>query len=113
MFTICLGLSHIYVQPPGAKRNSRKVIAMKVNNILKIFGEDLVPFSLIKLDVPLAYKNTSKNRDCCSLCLKMHLAEENACIDLIKCDSDIYKIRQNQHQTFCVISRSACLMPSG
>lgn len=65
---------------------------MKVNNILKTYGEDLVALPLIKLDVSLVYKNILKT-------LKADIAalySEKTYIDLITCDSDIYKTASRQ-----------------
>lgn len=60
---------------------------MKVNNILKTYGEDLVALPLIKLDVSLVYKNILKT-------LKADIAalySEKTYIDLITCDITVIK----------------------
>lgn len=87
---------------PKKSHNSRKVIAMNVNNIFKTFGKDWVCLPLIKLDIADSLQNR--------LLLSIHVmhfrlpAEENTCRVSMKCDC---KQRKSESK-MSVISRNTC-----
>ncbi len=122
---IWIGLSHIYVQPPGATHLPIKTKLKKQNKNSPHLVNIFIPFLLTKLDIPVVHKNSYKT-DIVALCTCNALtvaSGKKTYIDLIECDSDIHKTTQDKilkpwgdilsPSNISAISKITCLMPSG